>query len=276
MVAGGSGVGRRIATGLSLVFLVWALLELDQLAPSGVVPWGVGAAIAGLGAWELVRMEGLRSWRLSPALPAAAAAVALVAWFGREALWTPRHPYLPLLANAAVATVVVLVLGSGRRLPAVGLALWCTVPPVGLLAMHDAWGTRGLACLVILSKIGDVLGYFVGRAMGKSHPFPRLSPGKTTAGCVASLVGGVAAGALLGLGHALPGNPGAWGGALAGLLLNVAAQAGDLLESHVKRRAGVKDSSSLVAAAGGVLDVVDSVLLTIPVALIVWPVLLGV
>ena len=62
-------------------------------------------------------------------------------------------------------------------------------------------------------------------------------------------------------------------GLLAGASLNVAAQAGDLLKSLVKRRAGVKDSGRVFGPAGGVLDMVDSLLLTVPCALATWPLL---
>jgi len=70
--------------------------------------------------------------------------------------------------------------------------------------------------------------------------------------------------------------PGAWwAGAVAGALVNLAAQAGDLLESVLKRRSAVKDSGTWFGPSGGVLDVVDSLLTTLPVALILWPVLLN-
>ena len=55
--------------------------------------------------------------------------------------------------------------------------------------------------------------------------------------------------------------------------MNLASQAGDLLESVVKRRAGVKDSGTLFGPSGGVLDVVDSLLLSVPTALATWPLL---
>jgi len=160
-----------------------------------------------------------------------------------------------------------------------GLALWMIVP---LPAMAQVWmqfGIRGLIALIALSKIGDVAGYFVGKSIGKSHPFPSISPNKTSAGCVASLVAGAFLGGLLVQLGVLPNAPGgAWGlatGVGAGILINVAAQAGDLLESWVKRRAGVKDSSSWMGPSGGLLDLTDSLMLTIPAALLSWPLLFG-
>lgn len=156
------------------------------------------------------------------------------------------------------------------------LALWLVVPSLGLLHVWWGYGAAGLTALVILSKIGDVFGYYVGSALGRTHPFPRISPGKTTAGCVGSLVAALVVGALLVPAGLLPdGRLGIWGGVLAGLVTNLAAQAGDLLESKVKRTAGVKDSGSWFGPAGGLLDLVDSLLLSAPVALLAWPWILG-
>ncbi|MEO0652859.1 MAG: phosphatidate cytidylyltransferase, partial [Planctomycetota bacterium] len=124
-------------------------------------------------------------------------------------------------------------------------------------------------------KIGDIAGYFVGSAIGKHHPFKRLSPGKTTEGCLGSLVAGGLAGALLGAVGWLPEGRGVAAGLGIGLVLNLAAQAGDLLESYIKRTAGVKDSSGWMGASGGVLDVTDSLLLTVPAALVVWGLPIG-
>ena len=81
------------------------------------------------------------------------------------------------------------------------------------------------------------------------------------------VVAGIVAGLLFGLGGLLPG----WGGgALLGLVLNLASQAGDLAESWVKRTAGVKDSGTTFGPSGGVLDVVDSLLTSAPVAVLLW------
>jgi phosphatidate cytidylyltransferase len=128
--------------------------------------------------------------------------------------------------------------------------------------------------LLVLAKVGDIAAYYVGNAIGRSRPFPTISPGKTTEGCVASLLAGMSSGAALASAGILPPTRfGILGGVLAGGLVNLAAQAGDLLESWVKRRAGVKDSSSWLGPSGGLLDVVDSLLLAVPAALLAWPML---
>jgi predicted CDP-diglyceride synthetase/phosphatidate cytidylyltransferase len=137
--------------------------------------------------------------------------------------------------------------------------------------LNEERGLREQARL-ILSKVGDIAGYFVGSAIGKSHPFPKISPGKTTAGCVASLVAGTVAGWIAVATGLLP--QASWGVAgalLAGAGVNLAAQAGDLFESWVKRRAGVKDSGTWFGPSGGVLDLIDSLLFSIPAALWLWP-----
>lgn len=151
-------------------------------------------------------------------------------------------------------------------------AAWVVLPPFWLWHVWLRYGLAGLGALVVLSKVGDVAGYYAGNAFGRHHPFKRLSPGKTVEGCLASLLGTCAAGLGLGALGWLPGDAGST--VLAAGVVNVAAQAGDLLESWVKRRAGVKDSGTLLGPSGGVLDVIDSLLLTVPTAVLTWPLLL--
>lgn len=186
-------------------------------------------------------------------------------------------PALLLLALLAATSAPLAAMepGGGKRLLVVlGLAVWLLPPLPALWGIWHDHGTSGLVALLALSKIGDTAGYYVGGAIGKSHPFPSISPGKTTAGCVASLVAATALGGVLGATGVLPeGRFGLASGLAAGALLNVGAQAGDLLESFVKRRAGVKDSSTWFGPSGGLLDQVDSLLVSIPVALATWPVL---
>lgn len=184
--------------------------------------------------------------------------------------------HFALLVCGALALCVlpaVLLQGRGRALAAtLGLALWL-VPPLPMLwHVWRGFGGAGLVALLVLSKIGDTAGYYVGGAIGKRHPFPKISPGKTVAGCVASFVAATAIGGAFVALDVLPaGRFGIAGGLLCGALLNVAAQAGDLFESWIKRRAGAKDSSTWFGPSGGLLDQLDSVLFSIPVAILVWP-----
>ena len=113
---------------------------------------------------------------------------------------------------------------------------------------------------------GDIAAIFAGRALGKRLLAPKVSPKKTVEGSVANLLAAVLAAWLLGrLLHVS--DTRSLG---AGLAVGLLGQAGDLFESWLKRRAGVKDSGVLLPGHGGVLDRLDSVLFAAPaVALIV-------
>ncbi len=283
-----SAFAARVRTGTTLAVAAAGLLWLDTLFPPGRLAWAVVTGLALVSVWELDRMGSFGARRLGSMLYVAAAGCALVAGlavFRSSELGGPgwlaalygcalvlSWPWLPLAWYAGAQIEV----RDGRlRLPVaretVPLALWLLPPLFSVVLIDRDFGARGLVVLVVLAKIGDNAGYFVGRALGKRHPFPLISPGKTVAGCVASLVAGIVTGAAL-----LPFTlgertlAGAALGAGVGGLINVAAQAGDLSESWVKRKAGVKDSSGLVGPSGGVLDVIDSLLLAAPVALLVW------
>ena len=282
---------RRILTGTLLTVGVAAVLLVDPLLPPGLMPWSIASVLCALGVWELGRMGTLRPLRLGRSLGGSAAVVILVS-FPLSLGLLERPSWLTSSRALGIFYVLAAVLALGidwaatRKEAGAGagaegakltvlLALWLVPPMFGLAFLQAGWGTTGLFVLVLLAKIGDVFGYFVGRQIGKRHPFPRLSPGKTVAGCVASLVAGTAAGIVVAATGLLV--PGALGpvlaGAVIGFAINVVSQAGDLAESWVKRHAGVKDSSHLVGASGGVLDVVDSLLLATPTALLAFPVL---
>jgi phosphatidate cytidylyltransferase len=279
-----SKLAARVLTGASLAVLAGGLLWLAARFSGGWVALAVVTVLALLGGWELDRMGALRGRRLRIGLHRATIVLALAV---AADLAAPFHvpgilALLLLYVLALVASWPLMpramtprVPGGNERLPraqeVVPLALWFIPPLFAVVLVARDFGVGGLALLVVLAKIGDNAGYFVGRKLGRRHPFPGISPGKTVAGCVASLVAGLVAGACL-----LPWAFGDWTagqvalGALLGGLINLAAQAGDLSESWVKRRAGVKDSSGLVGPSGGVLDVVDSLLLAAPVAHLAW------
>lgn len=133
-------------------------------------------------------------------------------------------------------------------------------------------GLMPLLSLILVVKVSDTCQYFVGRKFGKRKLAPVLSPGKTWEGAV----GGIGIGALLTatiLMLWLPSAAGLQGWALVlvyCLLLSLAGLGGDLAESLLKRDAGVKDSSSWLPGLGGVLDMLDSLLVAAPVAYACW------
>jgi len=276
---------RRILMGATLAAVAAGLLWLDARMAAGTVVLGVAVTLSFLAQLELARMGQLGALALG--LPLRCAWIALsVQSYQRLAEGSPPAPFteLGLLYAAAGLGLLVGTVGghlaartSGRPPPpwsVWALGLWLLPPIFLLVPIERTFGTLGLVMLIVLAKIGDNAGYFVGKAMGKRHPFPGISPGKTVAGCLASLVAGtVAGGVLLPLTLGEPGPRGALVGALVGAAINVAAQASDLSESWVKRRAGVKDSSSWLGPSGGVLDVIDSLFLAAPVALVLWSLL---
>lgn len=158
-------------------------------------------------------------------------------------------------------------------------SLWILAPLLALLVLHavyrpsdSGWFPATPVLLVLIPLwIGDTLAYFIGKRFGRCLLAPSISPKKTVEGAVAnlfgSIVGAIVVGALL---HIPLVVAGACGG-----LTGVLGQVGDLFESGLKRRSGLKDSGSLLPGHGGVLDRIDSLLLSAPaVALflaVAWP-----
>jgi phosphatidate cytidylyltransferase len=104
----------------------------------------------------------------------------------------------------------------------------------------------------------DIFAYLIGRLLRGPLLWPRVSPKKTWAGAVGGLAGGIAAGSAVA--YASAGTQPLIAGFLA-VMLSIAAQAGDLFESWVKRRYGAKDSGRLIPGHGGVMDRVDGLLI---------------
>jgi phosphatidate cytidylyltransferase len=187
-----------------------------------------------------------------------------------------REPLSRSLPDAAVSFLL---------LPYVALALASIV-----VIRSYPNGALFLLFTMLLVWTGDTAAYYVGRAMGKTKLVPRVSPGKTWEGTVASTVAAVIVAVLLfryltPIQHALarvglipatasafygtlpqsfPAAP-TWAVVLFAICVNVAAQLGDLVESMLKRGGGLKDSGSLLPGHGGVLDRIDALLFAMPV-----------
>lgn len=158
--------------------------------------------------------------------------------------------------------------------------------PLGLLVqLRDQWaGAFLLLYLLLVVWAGDIFAYFVGRSLGRHLMSPRISPRKTWEGAAASLLASLLVGVLL-FHYALPissallrarlieprdgmfalEKPHLWPILLLSALINLAAQLGDLVESLIKRGAGVKDSGTLLPGHGGMLDRIDALLFAAPV-----------
>lgn len=170
-------------------------------------------------------------------------------------------------AVLALALAVAALGGAAGRRPLAWLAgtLYLLVPLASLLWLRREHPEGALLVLWLFLVIvaTDTGAYFVGRTLGGPRLAPHISPGKTWSG----LAGGVVlAGAVGGVAVWLHGD-GATGALVAvpvAMLLAVVAQGGDLVESWLKRRSGVKDSGTLLPGHGGVLDRFDGVLFAAP------------
>lgn len=124
--------------------------------------------------------------------------------------------------------------------------------------------------VVLVCKGGDIGGYLVGSFLGRHKLIPHISAGKTVEGALGSLAASCALAMvlppLLLEPHLELGLTRAFG---VGIILNLTTQIGDLVESLLKRRCGVKDSSALLPAHGGVLDLIDSLLYSFPAFLMI-------
>jgi phosphatidate cytidylyltransferase len=138
-----------------------------------------------------------------------------------------------------------------------------------LAQLRFEYGMGALISLILVVKVSDTGAYFIGRLIGRHKMTPRLSPGKTWEGAV----GGILIACFTSLLIAWVVNVSffdAWRWLLYGGLLGVAGIFGDLAESLLKRDAGVKNSSLWLPGLGGVLDVMDSLLLAAPLAWFCW------
>ncbi len=139
---------------------------------------------------------------------------------------------------------------------------------LALLTMRSApHGLRNLVFLAAVVWAGDIAAYLVGRFVGGPRLAPKISPGKTWSGAIGGALAAVLAGAAAG--YERPVTAG-----LLALALSIVAQAGDLLESALKRHFGAKDSGWIIPGHGGLLDRLDGVLAAAPASLL-WSFLHG-
>ncbi|OHB71739.1 MAG: hypothetical protein A2W23_05300 [Planctomycetes bacterium RBG_16_43_13] len=124
--------------------------------------------------------------------------------------------------------------------------------------------------LFAVNKGSDMFAYCFGKLLGKTKLAPNVSPNKTVVGAVAGLIGGTTIGTLI-ASPFYPTEVGDYSIAIETSIVAAAAQLGDLVESVIKRWAGVKDSGHLLPEFGGFLDTIDSFLVSIPVFMCIMP-----
>jgi phosphatidate cytidylyltransferase len=261
----GGDLVPRVLSGVVLIGLAGACVYVGGI-PLDLL---VGAA-AGLCAWELCD--------LLAALPVPAPrwlVIPFTVWLAERAVLPGAGGSTEVILSAALLAGVVA--GVALRVPwsgwAAGLGggLYLGVGLGSLLGV-DHWAGvtpgvgRGLLALVAGAVIAtDTVAYFAGRAVGRHrHPFfPAISPKKSLEGAIGGALGAIVVAGIAGP-LALGLNPGAAIGI--GLAIAVAAEAGDLAESALKRQAAVKDSGHLIPGHGGLMDRVDGLILAAPAA----------
>lgn len=240
------------------------LSALVMAPPALLAVWWGGAAFAVLVAVAVAVMcwewDGIVTKRFGWSGRVSAVGCALAALV---TLAQPALAVLMVLASALAAAALAPVQGERPRLWAGMGALYAGLPAVALVWLRDdaVGGLSLVLWLMLLVWATDIGAYAAGRTIGGPLLLPRVSPKKTWAG----LIGGMACAALVGVPVAAFLTVGQGGMSwpvlvLAGAVLAVVAQAGDLTESWVKRRWNVKDSSNIIPGHGGVLDRVDGLL----------------
>jgi phosphatidate cytidylyltransferase len=259
-----SGLRARVLTALLLAAAV--VLILFWL-PAGVAVLAVMVAVAA-GAWEWAGLAGLPAPVARVGYTAAIGLATALAWGLTDTheariafLWVAAAWWLVALAWLAAAP------GRGGSRTAALAGFLVLVPAavaLGRLVTLEPNGQTLLLFLLVLIAAADVGAYFGGRRFGRRKLAPRVSPGKTVeglaAGFAAAGLAAVAGANLLGF-PVLP-----WLAVC--LLVALVSVVGDLAESMFKRRAGLKDSGTLLPGHGGVLDRLDSLSAAGPVFLL--------
>jgi phosphatidate cytidylyltransferase len=244
-----SDLGNRLIVAIVLIAVAFAALWFGGLvfwllvAIGGLLMMGEWADLAG----ATVRQKRLAQYALT--VPLAIMAPGLAAGPGFLAL--------------GLVIAACLFLGAVTRKPQLSLgALYVGLPVLGLLVLrqHVEHGFLLTFWAMALVWASDTGAYFAGRAIGGPKLAPAISPNKTWAGFFGGLVASGVFAAILVVGFGLP-----FALALCTPVLASLSQIGDLYESHLKRRAGVKDSGNLLGGHGGVLDRLDGLVAVAPV-----------
>lgn len=224
--------------------VVMIVVGVGAIWSGGFLFSGLVIAVCAALIWELLRMLGAAQ-PLALGLAGVGAASLLVAWV------LPSN--LSLLMLFVPAAVGVAIYAQHRALHA-AFAVLIMVACLALLMLRTE-GVAWILWLVAVVVATDVLGYFAGRIIGGPKFWPKVSPKKTWSGTAAGWVAAAVVGVLFigvqGAGVDV---------VLYSVLLSMASQAGDVAESAMKRKMGVKDSSNLIPGHGGFFDRFDGML----------------
>jgi phosphatidate cytidylyltransferase len=262
---------KRILTALVLIPFVIALVFLGP-------DWMVTAAVcvvALLAAWEYLGISQAAGAK-APRIPVL---VAIAILFAVSLLWPDKLVVTLGALSLALLVYSAFAVPVAETLQAAASSVFCLIYAgftlIALPMLRSSEDGKSLVTFLLCAVwAGDIVAMYVGRALGKHKLAPKLSPNKTWEGAIGSLAGSVLV--TVGLIYlaaqlarrdvlvlAFPGTLVHW--LLLAVVVNLAAQVGDLAESALKRSAGVKDSGTLLPGHGGVLDRIDALLLAAPV-----------
>lgn len=263
---------QRVITAIVLVPAVLAVIFLSPRLP--LLLLGVVFAVSALALWEFMGLADAMGAKTPRIAVLICLALLLLAIFRRPDLMTP------FVGALALALFIVCAFRSpvNRVLPDTAYSVFgliyigLSMSSLYLLSTQDN-GPSLLLFLFLVVWSGDIAALYIGRAFGKRRLAPTLSPNKTWEGSIASVAGSVGITALLLWvaqvlsAHSVdalfyPGTETHW--LSLAVLVNIGAQVGDLVESAIKRGAGVKDSGHLLPGHGGMLDRVDALLIAAP------------
>ena len=284
---------KRIATAVVLIPIVM-LLVLRAPVPVVAV---VAAAVALVTVQEFLKLTesyGIQPIRLPTYIFVGLFFLVLTSSAAVDSGQTSSLKFVMMAAFAsAIAPFIFLTIAMRRELtgayPAAAASafafVYIALPLAMLVQLREQWaGAFWVLYLLLVVWAGDIFAYFVGRAVGRHHMAPRISPKKTWEGAAASVAASLLVGILLfskslqissfllrgGLITQRDGlfglqRPELWPIIVLTVALNIAAQLGDLVESLIKRGAGVKDSGTILPGHGGMLDRIDALLFAAPV-----------
>lgn len=269
---------------LAIAVVYWAdATTMADAGLRGVLTAGVLGLLGIAGVFEFVAMMRQGGYAVAPTLlPLFTIALHATAFFFQ---WHELDRELYPLVIATLALLFPLALESlaagrmsqglerqGATMLGFVMIAWPMFLAQGIALRH----LPSVLFVVLVCKSGDIGAYLLGIAAGRRKLIPHISAGKTVEGALGSMLASVLAAALLVDPLLHPEVPlGLTGAILTGIMLNITTQSGDLIESLLKRRCGVKDSSRLLPAHGGVLDLIDSLLFSFPAYLVVLILLTG-
>ncbi len=281
---------------LTAVVLIPIVLLLVLRAPVPVVAF-VAGVVTLLAIHELLKLSeayGSQPLRIPTYVYCALFFVLIAMHRGATDLASTAAFTYSALVFVVIAPFLFLAIGMYRdelatAFPAARISVFAFVyialPMASLVQLREQWqGTFFLLYLLLLVWAGDIFAYFVGKTVGRHRMSPRVSPKKTWEGAAASVIASVAIGILMF--HYAPSISSAMLQAhlierkdgifvnnqlsltevlALSIALNAAAQLGDLVESLIKRGAGVKDSGAILPGHGGMFDRIDALLFAAPV-----------